>query len=53
VRSLFSGHLDAGPGFFTWDGRDDDGDALASSIYLARLALDGEALGTRKLILVR
>ncbi len=53
VRTLFSGHLDAGPGFFTWDGRDDGGSRGASGIYMAKLSLDGAALGGQKLILVQ
>ena len=53
VRELFAGHLEAGPGFFTWDGRGDDGERLASGLYLARLGLDGESLGGQKLLMVQ
>ena len=53
VRELFRGDLPAGPGFFTWDGTDDRGQALASGFYLARLSLDGAPLGTQKLSLIR
>ncbi len=53
VRRLFSGRLPAGPGFFTWDGTNDRGEAIASGFYLARLSLDGAPLGTQKLSLIR
>ena len=53
VRRLFAGRLDAGPGFFTWDGRNDEGQRLPSGLYLARLSLDGVGQGGQKLILLQ
>ncbi|MBN2171191.1 MAG: family 43 glycosylhydrolase [Candidatus Krumholzibacteriota bacterium] len=53
VRRLFAGDLPAGPGFFTWDGRDDAGRSLPSGVYLARLSLDGRPAPARRLVLVR
>ncbi|MCP4545681.1 MAG: hypothetical protein GY835_04330 [bacterium] len=53
VRTLHSGPLDAGPGFFTWDGRNNEGQSLASGCYFARLRLDSGIADTRKLMLVR
>jgi len=53
VRILHAGRLGPGPGFFTWDGRDDAGRSLASGVYVARLDLDGVPTSSRKLVLVR
>jgi len=53
VRRLHAGDLPAGPGFFTWDGRDDAGRSLPSGVYLARLSLDGRPAPARRLVLVR
>ena len=36
-----------------WDGRDGDGDGVASGVYLVRLDLDGQPVGTRRLTLLR
>jgi hypothetical protein len=52
VRRLFTGALEAGPGYFTWDGRDDAGRRTVTGLYLARLTLDGEFLGSQKLTLL-
>lgn len=53
VRTLHSGWLDQGRHEFTWDGRDDDGQALSSGIYLARaVSADGGAQ-MQRLTLVR
>ena len=53
VRTLHDGWLDQGRHEFTWDGRDDDGQALSSGIYLARaVSADGGAQ-MQRLTLVR
>ena len=52
VRTLLSRELPAGPSLAVWDGRDDDGRPLASSIYFARLAAGGESV-FRKMTLLK
>lgn len=53
VRRLADGVLDAGGHRVTWDGTGDDGRALASGVYLARLEGAGAVPLTRKLTLLR
>jgi len=53
LRRLLDAPLPAGPGFVSWDGRDDAGHGLPSGVYLARLSVDGRATDTRKLHLIR
>lgn len=52
VRTLFSGHLDAGPADVTWDGNDIDGRQMASGTYVARLRADGRT-ATHKMTLTK
>ena len=52
VRTLLNAPRAAGAGVLTWDGRSDDGRALSSGIYLARLE-SAEITRTTKLTLVR
>ncbi len=52
VRTLMDGVQAAGEQRVTWDGRDDDGAAVASGIYFYRLAANG-LTQTRKLTLMR
>jgi uncharacterized protein len=53
VRTLADGEVaGAGPQQRAWDGRDDDGRALAPGVYLVRLQSDGQAL-TRRVALLR
>jgi poly-gamma-glutamate capsule biosynthesis protein CapA/YwtB (metallophosphatase superfamily) len=53
VATVYRGHLEAGRTHgFTWDGRDDDGRALASGTYLARVRA-GEQASTHKMLLLR
>ncbi|MBM4130692.1 hypothetical protein FJ250_06645 [bacterium] len=52
VRVLLDGRLDAGDHQVPWDGRGDDGRALPSGAYLARLEA-GPATSTARLVLVR
>lgn len=47
VRRLWDGRLDAGPWSGMWDGRDDDGRAVAAGIYLVRVRMAGAAAATR------
>jgi enediyne biosynthesis protein E4 len=54
VATLAQGAREAGTYTVNWDGRDDDGRALASGVYLYRLRTgDGQQVETRKLVLVR
>jgi len=54
VKKLVDRVQDAGQYQVAWDGRDDDGQVLASGVYLYRLrAGDGGQVETRKLVLVR
>lgn len=41
VRTLLSGRREAGPQRVAWDGRGDDGRAMASGVYLVRAAAAG------------
>jgi len=53
VSLLHDGPLTgAGPHAFSWDGRDDDGRALSSGVYLARAVADGVRT-SGKVVLVR
>lgn len=52
VRSLPAGSLEAGPHALVWDGRDDAGRALASGVYVCRVAADGR-VQERKLVLAK
>ncbi|MGD8395413.1 MAG: FlgD immunoglobulin-like domain containing protein, partial [Candidatus Eiseniibacteriota bacterium] len=53
VRSLASGRLEPGRMRLTWDGREPSGRPVASGIYFVRLAIDGGAVETRRLVVVR
>jgi flagellar hook assembly protein FlgD len=44
---------DAGAQAFRWDGRGDDGRAVAAGIYLYAIELDGAPAGTGKLSLIK
>jgi hypothetical protein len=52
VRRLLAADLPAGPHRVAWDGCDEAGRAVASGVYLARLAA-GDQVRERKLTLVR
>jgi flagellar hook assembly protein FlgD len=52
VRRLFTGSLEAGPHDVTWDGRDEQGHAVAMGIYWVRIETGSEA-ATRKIVRVR
>jgi hypothetical protein len=49
VRTLASGHHEAGRHVVPWNGTDDDGRALPGGVYLARFAGGGREL-SRKLV---
>ena len=54
VATLANGIRTAGTYTLRWDGRNDDGRALASGVYLYRLETrDGQQVETRKLVLMR
>mgnify|MGYP006413812269 CR=1 FL=1 len=54
VATLAQGLRQAGTYTVLWDGRDDDGRALASGVYLYRLRTgDGQQVATRKLMSLR
>jgi hypothetical protein len=52
VRRLDEGRLPRGRHVVRWDGRDDQGRAVSSGVYLVRLEAEDELL-TRKLLLVK
>ena len=53
TRVLVEGERLAGTHLATWDGRDDDGLDVASGVYVCRMAVDGRAVGTRRMTLLR
>jgi serine protease AprX len=52
VRRLFEGRGTSGDRFVAWDGLDDRGVAVSSSVYYYRLSVGGRA-ASRKLVLIR
>ncbi len=52
VRHAWSGMLVGGRTFLSWDGRDDNGQTVASGVYFAR-ARSGTGVQTVKIVLVR
>jgi hypothetical protein len=53
VRLLENGYRAAGTYTITWDGKDDNARAVSSGMYFCRLVAGGNAIRTRKLILVK
>jgi hypothetical protein len=53
VATLVEGTREAGTYTVRWDGRDAQGRALASGVYLYRLRTDKGQVETRKLVLLR
>ena len=52
VRRLFAGPLGAGPHELTWDGRDEQGNGVATGIYWVRIEAGTEA-ATQKVVRMR
>ncbi len=52
VHTLHVGELDAGPHALPWDGRDDNGAAVASGVYVLRATADGLSV-TEKAVLIK
>jgi len=53
IRVLVEGGRSAGTHLAMWDGRDDAGRDVASGVYMCRMEVDGNAVGTRRMTLVR
>ena len=53
VKVLEESRQPAGRWEMAWDGRDDNGEPMASGIYFATLNVDGQAAGSEKLVLVK
>jgi hypothetical protein len=53
VRSLTEDVLPAGPHAQMWDGRSDAGKRLDSGTYIIKLAIEGKAVATRKVTLIK
>ncbi len=52
VRTLAREHMPSGPHLFSWDGRDDDDQPVASGVYFCRLQT-GDRTETKKLLLLK
>ena len=53
VKMLEDSTQPAGRWEMVWDGRDEAGESAASGIYFASLVVEGEAAGSRKLVLLK
>ena len=53
VATLANGYRAAGTYMISWDGRDDDGRALASGVYVYKLMAAGGAYLARKMLILR
>ena len=52
VAELYRGTFARGQNTFTWQGRDDSGQAVASGVYLVSAETDDQKL-TKKLLLIK
>jgi flagellar hook assembly protein FlgD len=52
VATLFDGERNAGAYSIEWDGRTNNGDAVASGVYFARIEHNG-ATRTKKMVLLK
>lgn len=53
VNTIHTGHLEAGQYWFSWEGRDGDGNIAASGIYLFRLTTNNGVQLVGKMVLMR
>ena len=53
VRTLMNESATPGNHSLFWDGRDDDGGAVASGVYFARLRVDGQGEQVRSMVLLK
>jgi hypothetical protein len=53
VRTLLADSREPGAYRAPWDGRDNDGTDSASGVYFVRLRIDGQLLGSQKMVLLR
>ena len=53
IRTLLDGKQPVGVRRVAWDGTDDERRALASGVYFYRLTVDGRAVETRKMVLLK
>jgi flagellar hook assembly protein FlgD len=53
VRTLVTGSQSAGEFAVVWDSRDQNGQSVASGIYLYRLTVNGAQSITRKMVLMK
>jgi len=52
VRNLINSTFDSGEHKISWDGKDDEGNSVASGIYFYQLDIDGE-INTKKMVLMK
>lgn len=53
VRTLLNENAEPGNYALFWDGRNDNGQAVASGVYFARLLINGEAQQVRSMVLIK
>ena len=53
LATVVSGHQQAGHYQVAWDGKDAAGRAVASGLYLYRLAIEGQQKQARRMVLLR
>jgi len=53
VARVFSGRLDAGEHLFEWNGRTSSGKMAGAGLYFMRVKVQGEELGTAKIMRIR
>jgi flagellar hook assembly protein FlgD len=53
TRTLFTGELESGIHWFTWDGKNEQFVGAQSGVYYCRLVIEGRQHIVRKLVLVK
>ena len=53
IRTLHSGELAAGTHYIQWDGKDAQGAAVPSGVYLVRLSGGGTSSLSRQMVLMK